>query len=219
MAARIAQVRARIAAAAERSGRSPAEVTLIGVSKGQPAALAAEAWRHGLSDLGENRVQEGTAKAAAVAALGAAPRWHLIGHLQGNKAGPALETFPVIHSVDTERLLRRISHLARRPVDLLIEVNVSGEASKQGTTERDAAALVELGRTLPNLSLIGLMTVAPHVGDAEEVRPVFRRLRDLGASLDLPHLSMGMTNDFEVAIEEGATLLRVGRAIFGERAG
>jgi pyridoxal phosphate enzyme (YggS family) len=212
-------VRERAAAACERAGRSPDEVTIVGVSKTFPAALVVEACRAGLTDTGENRVQEVAAKIPAVEALGSSPRWHLVGHLQTNKVKTALGLFDIIHSVDSVRLAELISrqaaNLAVRPI--LLEVNVAGEASKFGLRPEETGRALEGIARLPGLAVQGLMTVAPMVDDPEEVRPVFRELRRLRDALGLRDLSMGMTDDFEVAIEEGATIVRIGRAIFGAR--
>jgi pyridoxal phosphate enzyme (YggS family) len=217
IAANLAAVRARIDAAAERARRDPADVTLVAVSKTFPAETVVEAIHGGVTDLGENRVQEGAEKIPAVALAGLEPRWHLIGHLQSNKARPASELFAVIQAVDSVELAERLDRVTSRPLEILLEVNVAGEASKFGLAAADVRATVKRVRELPNLRLEGLMTVAPFVDDPEEVRPVFRELRGLRDSLGLRHLSMGMSGDFEVAIEEGATIVRIGRAIFGER--
>ncbi|OGO59296.1 MAG: YggS family pyridoxal phosphate enzyme, partial [Chloroflexi bacterium RBG_19FT_COMBO_47_15] len=143
--------------------------------------------------------------------------WHMVGHLQSNKAKAAVELFDIIHSVDSVRLAEILSRRAEKTLPVLLEVNVSGEATKGGFSVAGIAAAVNEIRQLPNLKTMGLMTVAPFVADPEEIRPVFRKLRELRDSLELKHLSMGMTDDFEVAIEEGASMLRIGRAIFGER--
>lgn len=213
---RVAAVRERVARAAERSGRPADAVTLIAVSKTWPAAAVREVLATGLVDFGENRVQEGVSKAEDLA--GEAIRWHLIGHLQTNKVRAALGTFAILHAVDSERLLRAIAAAAPAPVPIMIEVNVAAEPSKYGVTPQEVAPLLRAAAGLPNVDVRGLMTVAPHVDDAELIRPVFRTLRELAHANGLRELSMGMTNDYEVAIEEGATFVRVGRAIFGERA-
>jgi len=215
LASRVATVRARIARAAERAGRSPGEVTLIAVSKTRGAGAVREALATGIHDFGENRVQEGVEKAAAL--TDDSPRWHLIGHLQTNKVRAALGAFAILHSVDSERLARAISAAASQPVPIMIEVNVAAEPSKYGVAPGEVAGLLAVAGNLPNLDVRGLMTVAPHVDDPELVRSVFRELRELAVANGLRELSMGMTNDFETAIEEGATYVRVGRAIFGER--
>ncbi|MDI6857586.1 MAG: YggS family pyridoxal phosphate-dependent enzyme [Dehalococcoidia bacterium] len=227
IAGNLRRLRERIAAACERSGRSPDEVTVVGVTKGFPVSAVVAAYEAGLRDLGENRVQEAATKFEAAAALGARagleqslverPRWHMVGHLQSNKVKTALRVFDIIHSVDSLRLAELVSREARAPVPVLFEVNVAGEESKFGLAPDDAPGVLARARALPNIDVLGLMTVAPITDDPERVRPVFRRLRELARSLGLLHLSMGMTDDFEVAIEEGATMVRIGRAIFGER--
>ncbi|HYM15377.1 MAG TPA: YggS family pyridoxal phosphate-dependent enzyme [Dehalococcoidia bacterium] len=215
IAANIRAVRERIRAAADRAGRSPHDITLVGVSKAHPVSAAAEAFRAGLRDLGENRVQEAGAKIIALRAAGSTPRWHLLGHLQRNKVRVALDLFDILHGVDSVRIAEALSGNARRPVPILIEVNVTGEATKFGVAPGDLPSTVLRLRQLPNIDVRGLMTVAPRVDNPEDVRPVFRALRTLRDRLELKHLSMGMSDDFEVAVEEGATLVRVGRAIFG----
>ncbi len=211
-------VRERIAAACERAGRSPDEVTVVGVSKTFPASLVVEAVQAGLQDVGENRVQEAAAKIPQVLEAGVRPRWHLVGHLQTNKVKTALGLFDIIHSVDSLRLAESISCRTDGPIPVLLEVNVAGEATKFGFRPEEVAGALERIAALPGLEVQGLMTVAPIVPDPELVRPVFRRLRQLRDALGLQHLSMGMTDDFEVAVEEGATIVRIGRAIFGPRA-
>lgn len=214
---RILAVRERIAQACERRGRDPAGVTLIAVSKTWGASAVEAAWHAGIRDFGENRVQEGVAKSEELIARGVRPTWHLIGHLQTNKVRAAVPSFGILHAVDSERLLQAIAAVAEEPIPVFIEVNVAGEATKFGVTPADARSLVRDARGLPGIRLLGLMTVAPAVADPEAVRPVFGRLRDIAKAEGLQHLSMGMTGDFEIAIEEGATHVRVGRAIFGER--
>ena len=217
IAENLARVRERIDAACRRAGRSPDEVTLVGVTKGFRPEAVAEAVAAGLSDAGENRVQEAEDKIDALAARGVRPRWHLIGHLQSNKAKTAIDLFAILHSVDSIRIAEAISRRARKLVPILLEVNVAQEASKFGFSVDEVPSALSAIQDLPNLDVRGLMTVAPLAADPEAVRPVFRRLRELRDALGLRELSMGMTDDFEVAIEEGATLVRVGRAIFGER--
>lgn len=217
IAENLAAVSHRIHRAAERAGRSPEEVTLIAVAKTFPVETVREALRAGVRHVGENRVQEAVPKAAALAGDPLRPVWHMVGHLQTNKAKTAVQTFDIIHSVDSLRLARAISRHADRPVPVLLEVNVAGEATKFGVAPEEAGRLAREIERLPGLELRGLMTVAPPAADPEEVRPVFRRLRELRDALGLRELSMGMTDDFEVAIEEGATMVRIGRAIFGER--
>ncbi len=218
VAANLRAVRERIAAACGRSGRSPRDVTLVGISKTHDASVVAEAYRAGLRDFGENRIQEAAAKIVQLRGQGVTPRWHLVGHLQRNKAQAALDLFDILHSVDSEQLARALDARAARPVEVLVEVNVAGEETKHGVSLADAPALVRLLQGLPNIDVAGLMTVAPQVDDPEEVRGVFRELRKLRDALGLRELSMGMTGDFGVAIEEGSTLVRIGRAIFGPRA-
>ena len=218
VAEQLARVRERMAAACRQAGRSPDEVTLVGVSKGMPASRVAEAHAAGLQDVGENRVQEAAAKIEALAAQGVRPRWHLVGHLQTNKAKTVTGLFAILHSVDSFRLAQALSRRAREPLPILLEVNVAQEASKFGFTPQEVASALRSIVDLPNLDVRGLMTIAPQTDQPESVRPVFQRLRELRDELGLRELSMGMTNDFEVAIEEGATMVRVGRAIFGERA-
>jgi pyridoxal phosphate enzyme (YggS family) len=206
-----------IAGACERAGRSPDEVTLIAVTKtiGIPAIEAA--FNAGIRNFGENRVQEAQPKIEQLASLRPSLIWHMVGHLQTNKAKTAVDIFDIIHSVDSLRLAETLSQHSQSKLPVLIEVNVSGEATKSGFLLPEADEAVKRIGRLPNIEVGGLMTIAPWGSDAEEVRPIFRRLRQLGDALGLRHLSMGMTDDFEVAIEEGATLVRIGRAIFGER--
>ena len=222
IAANLAAVEDRIAAAAVRAGRDPAGVRLVSVTKTFGPEAVTEAIRAGASLLGENRVQE----AAAKIPLCPSAEWHLIGHLQGNKVRRALALFSTFHSVDTVKLLEEIAAASdesgRRP-DLLLEVNVAGEASKFGFRPADVADALRAASSL-GLSVTGLMTVPPFRPEPEAVRPAFRALRELRDRLQdetgcgLPELSMGMSHDFEVAIEEGATFVRVGTAIFGSRA-
>jgi pyridoxal phosphate enzyme (YggS family) len=226
LASNLASVRERIAAAERRSGRPAGSVTLVGVVKTLPAEAIAAAVALGLTDLGENRVQEAESHQRTVA-RGAA-RWHMIGHLQRNKAGKALELFDVVHGVDGTELavaLDRRALEAGRRLAVLIEVNVSGEASKFGIAPQGAAALAEVVAPLANLQLRGLMTVGAPVARPEDARPGFARLRELRDETarrlgqPLPELSMGMSGDYEIAVEEGATLVRVGTALFGARDG
>jgi pyridoxal phosphate enzyme (YggS family) len=213
-------VRRRIADAAETSRRSPEDVTLVVVTKAAPLAAVRALADLGVRDIGENRVQQGRSRHAR---LGAAFRWHLIGHLQRNKVKAALEFADLVHSVDSLRLLDAIDRRSEGrevPTEVLLEVNVSGEASKHGFTPAGARAALGHASNLPNLRTVGLMTMAPIAEDEEEVRDIFRSLRQLRDDLNrdgvgaLRHLSMGMTQDYRVAVEEGATLVRVGSAIF-----
>jgi PLP dependent protein len=218
IAANLASVRARIAAAAERAGRDPASVKLVAVSKTFPAADVLAAHAAGQRLFGENRVQEAVAKANETRAAGINEiDWHLIGRLQSNKARVAAGLFSMIESVDSLRLAQTLAQRTERTLPVLIEVNAGGETSKAGFALDAAEQAVAAIRALPLLDVRGLMTVAPPVADAEAVRPLFRALATLARKLDLPELSMGMSGDFEVAIEEGATLVRLGAAIFGGR--
>jgi pyridoxal phosphate enzyme (YggS family) len=210
-------VRQRIERACRRVGRAPDEVTLVAITKTVPPLAIAAAFAAGISHFGENRVQEAVAKIGQLSDLTPHPTWHMVGHLQTNKAKTAVELFDLIHSVDSVRLAEALSQRTQKTLPVLLEVNVADEASKSGFSMADVASALKELSTLPHLAIKGLMTVAPLVDDPEQVRPVFRRLRSLRDSLGLEHLSMGMTDDFEVAIEEGATMVRIGRAIFGER--
>lgn len=215
VAANVAAVRARIAAAAARVGRDPQSVRLIVATKTKPAEMVRAAIAAGVTDVGENYVQEAQAKQAAV---GASARWHLIGHLQRNKAARAVELFDCIQTVDSAALgaaLSRHGVAQGRTVRVLIEVRLGGEATKHGVEPEALPPLLQALR-LPALVVDGLMTVPPP-DESERVRPHFRALREWRDRLGLRELSMGMTDDFEVAIEEGATMVRVGRAIFGPR--
>jgi pyridoxal phosphate enzyme (YggS family) len=222
--ARIRRVRERLAQAAARAGRNPASVTLIGATKDVDAARVRAAFAAGLREFGENRVQEARDK---IAAVGPGPRWHFFGHVQRNKARSVAGMFETVHSIDSVRTAEALDRAARllgRRVRVLVEVNVAGEPSKYGVAHEAVDALVEGLRPFEYVEPIGLMTVAPLVADPEDVRAVFRRLRELRDRLrdgaggeGFCELSMGMSGDFEVAVEEGATMVRIGRAIFGER--
>jgi PLP dependent protein len=225
----IERVQARIAAAEKRAGRS-GEVTLVAVSKTRAAETVAAAYRTGLCIFGENRVEEAAPKALAVEAIlaernlrGAPIEWHMIGHLQSRKAAEVFPWVSLVHSVDTIKLAARLSRAipSGTTLPILLEVNVSGEGSKAGFAPAQLPPAIEEIGALPGLRVEGLMTMAPIVEQAELARPVFRDLRRLRDQLarqypGMPwtHLSMGMTDDFEVAIEEGATLVRIGRAVF-----
>lgn len=225
---RIAAVRRRIEAAALRAERDPAEIALVAVSKSRPPEAVAAACHAGLHLFGENRVEEAAPKAEAVARLlpgRAAPTWHMVGHVQGRKASQVLQWAVMVHSVDSTRLAERLSRFsveAGSVLAILLEVNVSGEASKYGLSPEQLPGAVEAIASLPGLRLEGLMTMAPIANDPKLVRPVFARLHTLlddmarrYPGVNWKHLSMGMSDDFETAIEEGATLVRIGRAIFG----
>ena len=210
-------VRARISRACQRSNRISDEVTLVVVTKGLDTSVIKEAFNCGLRNFGENRVQEAVIKIEQLPDLRQSITWHMIGHLQSNKVKIAIQNFNIIHSIDSVRLATLLSQHAQYPLPILIQVNIAGEEPKSGfAVEEVVTAIQEIGK-LPNLEMKGLMTMAPFVNDPEEVRPIFRRLRELRDSIGLEHLSMGMTDDFEVAVEEGATILRIGRAIFGHR--
>jgi pyridoxal phosphate enzyme (YggS family) len=212
----VESVRARIARACDRSGRSAEAVTLIAVTKGFGPEAVRAAVDAGIPDIGENRVQEAVTKKSALSGIEGVT-WHMIGHLQTNKVKAAIATFDIIHSVDSLHLAQAISDRAPAEVPVFLEVNIAGEASKSGVPLDELPALHGQVSVLPGISVRGLMTVAP-IGLAEtELRPLFRRLRNSAEALGLEQLSMGMSDDFEVAIEEGATHVRVGRAIFGDR--
>jgi len=217
VAQRVERVRLRIATACQRSGRSPEEVTLVAVTKGFPPEAAREAVAAGVRHLGENRVQEAEAKRLGLSDLPPDVVWHMVGHLQTNKVKTALGLFDIIHSVDSLDLAEAISRRALKPVPVFLEVNVAGEPTKYGFSPDELPRAREAIARLSNLDVRGLMTVAPLAASQEAVRSVFRRLREMAHSLGLHELSMGMTDDFEVAVEEGATHVRIGRAIFGER--
>jgi pyridoxal phosphate enzyme (YggS family) len=210
-------VRQRMAAAAARAGRSPDDVTLIAVSKAIEPECIEAALAAGQTLYGESKIQEARAK---IPLISGRARWHLVGHLQTNKARDAAALFELIHSVDSLKLaveLDRWAERAGKTQAILLEVNVSGEASKFGLKPEDLESTVVEINKLSRLEVQGLMTIAPFAEDAGRARPYFRRLRELRDTLGLRELSMGMTHDFQVAIEEGATMVRIGTAIFGER--
>ncbi len=227
LAARLTAVRGRIAAAANACGRDPDEVKLIAISKTHPASVIRTLIELGASDLGENRVQEAEEKIAEIGR--GEVRWHLVGHLQANKAKRAVNVFEVIHSLDSLDLAQRLDRLCadegREKLPVLIQVDLGHEETKSGIDESELTHMVEGLQSLTHLQLIGLMTLPPFFEDTEQSRPFFRRLRELRDELESRgafgsrrgELSMGMTHDFEVAIQEGATMVRIGTAIFGER--
>ena len=226
ISANLAAVRARIDRAAARARRDPAGVRLVGVTKTQPPGVAVAAVRAGVEDLGENYAVELAAKAAAVEAAGLSPRWHFIGHLQSNKVRQVLPVVAAIHSVDRPSVVQEIGRRAVGPLDVFIEVSIAGEAQKSGADPGVVADLCRMLLEVPSVRLAGLMCVPPWSDDPEASRPHFRALREmrdrLAADLRAPDgalagLSMGMSHDLEVAIEEGATVVRVGTALFGER--
>ena len=224
---RLGLVRNSIAVAATRAGRNPSDVTLIAVSKTHPVPMLREGIQLGIGDFGENRVQEAESK---INELGRnAARWHLIGHLQANKARKAVQLFDVIHSIDSSALVTRLDaiskELGRDRLEVLIQMDLAGETSKTGADMDELPEIVDTIRASACLQLAGLMTLPPFFEDAEQTRPYFRRLREIRDRLseqgafgtDTGHLSMGMSHDFETAIEEGATMVRVGTALFGSR--
>ncbi len=223
VAENVKNIRERIAAACVRVGRQPEGITLIAVAKTFPSDKIRDAVRAGVADIGENYVQELQQKQRELD--GEQIRWHFIGHLQSNKVKNVVGAVQCIHSVDSLSLGREISkHAARRgsAIDILVEVNTSREASKFGVSPEEAPDIVRKLIRLTNINITGFMTIGPLLPDPEQSRPAFRILRELKESLDrdgirLPHLSMGMTNDFEIAIEEGSTMVRIGTALFGRR--
>ena len=225
VAARLADVRARIARAADRAGRDPSSIALIAVSKTFPADAVRAAAAAGQIDFGENKVQEALPKMDATSDLSV--RWHLIGHLQSNKAKKA-GRFDTIHSIDDAALVSKVdaaAEAAGRRIDLLVQVDLAGEATKHGAREEELAPIFDAARAARAVSVVGLMLLPPAVDDPNEARPYFRALRDvrerlLARGVDpsmLRQLSMGMSHDFEIAVEEGSTMVRVGTAIFGGR--
>ena len=215
LAERLAAVRERIATAAARAHRSESEIRLLAVTKVFPASAIREGYELGLREFGENYVQEFEGKAPEVRGLEGA-RFHLIGHLQSNKTRRACELFDAIDAVDAAKIARRLDECAR-PLDVAIEVKLSHEEAKHGADPAALPELIEAVRGMPNLQLRGLMTVPPWTEDAEQSRPYFAKLRELAGRFGLTELSMGMSHDLEVAIEEGATTVRVGTALFGSR--
>jgi pyridoxal phosphate enzyme (YggS family) len=225
IADRVATVRERIARAAARAGRKDGEVTLVAVAKTHPPERVRQAFAAGLRDFGENKVQEAEGKVAALADLAGA-RWHMVGHLQANKARKAVTLFDRIHSLDDVSLARRLEKAGaeqRKRVRVLVQVDLAGEKTKFGLDEARLFPALEMMRGLKSVRVEGLMGFPPYEDDPERARPHFRRLRELrdaALARDLllgRDLSMGMSHDLEVAIEEGATLVRVGTALFGER--
>ncbi|MBS3784650.1 MAG: YggS family pyridoxal phosphate-dependent enzyme [Anaerolineae bacterium] len=239
ISANLARIRERVAEAAQRVGRAPEDVTLVAVTKTHPADVVLAAYEAGVRHFGENRAREGISKITAIEPYisGEIPNWHMIGHIQSRKARRVVEHYDYVHSVDRVSIAQRLSSYidgGEKVLPVLLECNISGEGSKYGFALRDweenearqkafFGAVDEI-LALPGLEVRGLMTMPPYVDDPEEVRPLFASLRSLRdvlrerfTSVDWRHLSMGMTNDFEVAIEEGATMVRVGRGIFGPR--
>ena len=223
LAENLESIQQRIHAACSRAGRAPETITLLAVTKGQPPEIVTEANKLGLTFFGENKIQEAKAKIPLSAGK---CRWHFIGHLQTNKCRDAVELFEMIQSVDSLHVAQEISKRADqagKTVPILLEVNLAGEASKFGYRPDQLEKDLQQINALPRIEIHGLMTIPPWTSNAENVRPVFRKLRELKQCAEqalgapLPHLSMGMSGDFEVAIEEGATIVRIGTALFGPR--
>ena len=223
LAENLNSIQQRIHAACARADRDPASVMLLAVTKTQPPEIVNEAGKLGLMFFGENKIQEAKAK---IPLCSGKLRWHFIGHLQTNKCRDAVELFDMIQSVDSLHVAQEISKRAEqagKTMPILLEVNLAGEASKFGYRPDKLEAELQQLNTLPRLEIHGFMTVPPWTSNAENVRPIFRQMRELkqraeqGLGAPLPHLSMGMTGDFEVAIEEGATIVRIGTALFGPR--
>lgn len=223
LAENLDSIQQRIRAACDRAGRSPESITLLAVTKGQPPETVSEANKLGLAFFGENKIQEAKAK---IPLSSGKCRWHFIGHLQTNKCRDAVELFEMIQSVDSLHVAQEISKRAEqagKTMPILLEVNLAGEASKFGYKPDQLENDLQQINALPRIEIHGFMTIPPWTSNAENVRPVFRQLRELKARAEqalgapLPHLSMGMTGDFEVAIEEGATIVRIGTALFGPR--
>ena len=210
-------LRGRIEKACRKGRRDVSEVKLIAVAKNFDSRVIRTALDCGLRDFGENRVQEAVGKYSELADVRRQITLHYIGHLQSNKAGDALQAVDIIHSIDTVRLAELLSGKAGRPVPVFLQVNLAGEQTKYGFSREGLDQAIESISALPNITILGLMTIAPVCSDAEEARPVFAALRGLNSACGFKELSMGMTDDFEVAVEEGATMIRIGRAIFGER--
>lgn len=210
----IRAVQQRIARAAERAGRPVLDVTLLAVTKSADAAGIREAFDAGLTQFGESRVQDAQRKLQALADLRGQTTWHMVGHLQRNKVKTSIQVFDIIQSIDSVRLGELLDEKAEGAIPVFLEVNVAREPSKHGFDPEDLPAALEHLSRCRKLEIRGLMTVAPMVPEPQEVRPVFRTLRELAVRSGLRELSMGMSSDFEVAVEEGATLVRIGTAIF-----
>ncbi len=224
IAERLKDVRKRVAAACVRSGRDPSDVTIVAVAKTHGPDAVREVSEAGIGIIGENRVQEAQQK---MSLCPSSLRWHMVGHLQSNKSRAAVALFDMIHAVDSRNLIERLDHDAEeagKRIPVCIEVNVSGESSKFGLAPDAVPAVLEFASGLRCVDVVGLMTIPPFTPDPEGARPYFRRLREHrdrwreSSGLRLDALSMGMSNDFDVAIEEGATMVRLGTILFGERA-
>lgn len=224
--ANIEKVKQQIEAAARRAGRDPNEVILLAATKDVPVQLIEQAIQSGISYIGENRIQEASTKFELLKEKYPQVNWHFIGHLQRNKVKSALEIFSTIESVDSRRLIEEVGRRAQqsgRSIDIFIEVNVSGEESKFGVSPEDAEEIISFASAFKSLKVKGLMAVPPFFDDPEKARPYFRKLKEFREEIkklnipnvDIKYLSMGMTDDFEVAVEEGSNIVRVGRGIFG----
>lgn len=207
----------RIERAAHLASRDPATITLVAVSKAMGVDEVRSAFEAGARHFGENRFQEAQSKLLQLSDIRDVSTWHMVGKVQTNKAKGSIQVFDIIQSIDSIRLGNALDKLAGHRLPVLLEVNVAGEPTKSGFLPKDMSGVVKLLSNFKNLDIRGVMTVAPAVTNPEDVRPVFRALKDLAVNLELPELSMGMTNDFEVAIQEGSTMVRIGTAIFGER--
>ena len=217
IAANVENIRRRLAIACERGGRDISTVKIVAVTKNFPVEAVHIAFQCGLRHFGENRVQEAQSKYAELGCIRSELILHFIGHLQTNKVRDAVKTVDIIQSVDSLRLANMLNENTSKKLPILVQVNIADEETKYGFPVENLDANVKAIAVLPNLEVLGLMTIAPAVDNPEKVRPVFRKLRDLNEHFGFKELSMGMTDDFEVAVEEGATVIRIGRAIFGER--
>lgn len=218
----IKSINNRIKAACKKVGREPAEVTVVCVTKGVDPYSISEVFIHGIKDIGENRVQEALKKKASVLP---GAKWHLVGHLQTNKVKDAIEIFDIIHSLDSIELAKKIDKEAGKigkVIDLLVQVNTSGEETKHGIKPEDVSNFLREASVFSNIKILGLMTITPLTEDPEAVRPYFRSLREISErvkteaipNIEMQYLSMGMSQDFEIAVQEGANMIRIGRAIF-----
>jgi len=210
-------LRGRIEKACRKSKRDVSEVKVIAVTKNCASTVIRAAYDCGLRDFGENRIQESITKYVELADIRQKLTLHFMGHLQTNKARDAIQIVDIIHSIDTVRLASLLNEKANRPLPAFLQVNLAGEQTKYGFPRRELDRAVDTISALANIQILGLMTIAPLCSDAEVVRPLFADLRGLNMAYGFKELSMGMTDDFEVAVEEGATMIRIGRAIFGER--
>lgn len=217
VAANLAKLQQRIAEACERSDRDAAEIKIVAVAKNFPSQSVRIACQCGINNFGENRIQEALSKYAELEDIRHQFSLHFIGHLQTNKMKNALELFDIIQSVDSTRLAQSLNERATRPLNVLLQVNVVGESTKYGIPYEEMDNTLKNITRLPNIEINGFMAIAPQVNDPEDARPVFRKMKNLKETYGFRELSMGMTDDFEVAIEEGSTMVRIGRAIFGER--